>query len=120
MKRIIGSQITWLSIFCASARKKRIVFCLKDNRKGVSLKSPPIARKGGIARIARIAGKEAIERIGGIVIIVIIVIIDTIDTINTINTIGTIISISLRGRQSRSEALLPKGWGRAVFPKQRD
>lgn len=91
----------------ASARKKRkgfcpmklIGFCLKDNRKGVSLKSPPIGGKGGIARIA---GKEAIERIGGIVIIVIIV---------TINTIGTIISISLRGRQSRSEVLASKGLG---------
>ena len=38
-------------------------------------------------------------------IIVIIDIIDTINTINTIGTIGTIISISLRGRQSRSGAL---------------
>ena len=54
---------------------------------------PSDSRKGGIAGIA---GKEAIEMIGGIVIIVIIVIIDTI------GTIGTIISISLRGRQSRS------------------
>ena len=68
---------------------KQIGFCLNENRKGVSLKSPPIAVKGGIARIA---GKEAIERIGGIVIIVII---DIIDTIDTIDTIGTIISISL-------------------------
>ena len=61
--------------FVASARKKRIGFCLNENRKGVSLKSPPIAGKGGIAGI---------------------VIIDTIDTIGTINTIGTIISPSLR------------------------
>ena len=38
-------------------------------------------------------------------IIVIIVIIVIIDTIDTIDTIGTIISISLRGRQSRSGAL---------------
>ena len=80
---------------------------------------PSDSRKGGI---------EAIERIGGIVIIVIIVI---IDTINTIGTIGSIISISLRGMQSRSEALsvgigraeakclLPKGWRRAVLQKQR-
>ena len=75
----------------AIARKKRIGFCLNENRKGFCLKSPPIAGKGGIARIAGI------------------VIIDIIDTINTINTIGTIISISLRGRQSRSEVLASKG-----------
>ena len=43
-------------------------------------------------------------------IIVIIVIIVIIDTINTIGTIGTIISISLRGRQSRSEALSRGDW----------
>ena len=64
-----------------------------------------------------------IERIGGIVII------DTINTINTINTIGTIISISLRGRQSRSGVLASKGVrksslseaeGLSNFPKQRD
>ena len=34
----------------------------KSNRKGVSLKSPPIAGKGGIARIAGKGGIEAIER----------------------------------------------------------
>ena len=33
-----------------------------------------------------------------------------IDTINTIKTIGTIISISLRGRQSRSGALSRRDW----------
>ena len=38
----------------------------------------------------------------------IIVIIVIIDTIGTIGTIGTIISISLRGRQSRSEVLASK------------
>ena len=48
-----------------------------------------------------------------IVIIVIIVIINTIDTIDTINTIGTIISISLRGRQSRSGVLASKGVGKS-------
>ena len=46
-----------------------------------------------------------------IVIIVIIVIIDTINTIGTIGTIGSIISISLRGRQSRSEAFASKELG---------
>ena len=59
----------------------------------------------------------------------IIVIIDTIGTINTIGTIGTIISISLRGRQSRSEVLaskvlemssLSEAEGLSSFPKQRD
>ena len=56
-------------------------------------------------------------------------IIDTIDIIDTINTIGTIISISLRGRQSRSEELASKGVGKSSlseaeglssFPKQSD
>ena len=62
----------------------------------------------------------------------IIVIIDTIGTINTINTIGTIgaiISISLRGRQSRSEAFaskrlemssLSEAEGLSSLQKQRD
>ena len=59
----------------------------------------------------------------------IIVIIVIIDTIGTINTIGTIISISLRGRQSRSEAFASEGVGKSSlseaeglssFPKQSD
>ena len=48
-------------------------------------------------------------------IIVIIVIIVIINTIDTINTIGTIISISLRGRQSRSEAFFKGGGDEQSF-----